>query len=205
MSDKINLLDLVPDEAERVVREFAVAHGEAAYRGAQVARRLWTNPAAGFEAMSELPRAFRELLAQHFALPRLEAMARQTSTDGTEKFLFRLPDGEAIEAVAIPEGNRTTLCISSQAGCALKCAFCATGRMGFARNLAAWEIAAQVREMRLLEAPIAITNIVFMGMGEPMMNWNAVDPGADDPQRADRDGHRRATHHGFHRWSAAGH
>ena len=175
MSDKINLLDLLPDEAERVVREFAAAHGEASYRGAQVARRLWMNPAPGFEAISELPRDFRELLAQHFSLPRLEAMARQTSTDGTEKFLFRLPDGEAIEAVAIPEGNRTTLCISSQAGCALKCAFCATGRMGFARNLAVWEIAAQVREMRLLEPPIAITNIVFMGMGEPMMNWKAVD------------------------------
>jgi 23S rRNA (adenine2503-C2)-methyltransferase len=175
VSDKINLLDLVPDEAERVVREFAVANGEAAYRGAQVARRLWTNPAPGFETMSELPREFRELLARHFVLPRLESMARQTSADGTEKFLFRLPDGEAIEAVAIPEGNRVTLCISSQAGCALKCAFCATGRMGFARNLAVWEIAAQVREMRLLQPPIVITNIVFMGMGEPMMNWKAVD------------------------------
>jgi 23S rRNA (adenine2503-C2)-methyltransferase len=175
VSEKANLLNLVPDEAERVLREFAVAHNEAPYRGGQVARRLWTNPAPTFEEMSELPRAFRELLADHFVLPRLEIAARQRSTDGTEKFLFRLPDGEAIESVAIPEGNRVTLCISSQAGCALKCAFCATGRMGFARNLAAWEIAAQVREMRLLAPPIAITNVVFMGMGEPMMNWNAVD------------------------------
>ena len=176
MSDKPNLLDLVPDEAERVLREFAIARGEPSYRGAQVARRLWVSPALAFEAMSELPRAFRELLAQHFALPRLEITAQQRSTDGTEKFLFRLPDGEAIESVAIPEGNRVTVCISSQAGCALKCAFCATGRMGFSRNLAAWEIAAQVREMRLLDPPIAVTNIVFMGMGEPMMNWKAVDP-----------------------------
>ena len=175
MTGKINLLDLLPDEAERVVREFAVAQGESSYRGAQVARRLWTNPARGFDAMTELPRAFRELLAEHFELPRLQIVARQASVDGTEKFLFRLPDGEAIESVSIPEGNRTTLCISSQAGCALKCAFCATGRMGFARNLAVWEIAGQVREMRLLEPPIAITNIVFMGMGEPMMNWKAVD------------------------------
>jgi 23S rRNA (adenine2503-C2)-methyltransferase len=172
----INLLDLVPDEAERILREFAVANGEAAYRGAQVARRLWTNPAPAFEGMSELPRGLRELLSQHFVIPRLEIAARQASTDGTEKFLFRLPDGEAIESVAIPEGNRITLCISSQAGCALQCAFCATGRMGFARNLAVWEIAAQVREMRLLSPPIAITNIVFMGMGEPMMNWKSVDP-----------------------------
>ena len=95
--------------------------------------------------------------------------------DGTEKFLFRLHDGEAIESVAIPEGDRTTLCISSQAGCALQCAFCATGAMGFSRNLSAFEIAAQVREMRLLDPPIAITNVVFMGMGEPLMNWKSVD------------------------------
>jgi 23S rRNA (adenine2503-C2)-methyltransferase len=176
VSEKTNLLDLVPHEAERVVREFAVAHGEAKYRGVQIARRLWVNPAPTFEAMSELPRAFRDLLAGHFTIPRLEIAARQRSTDGTEKFLFRLPDGEAIESVAIPEDNRVTLCISSQAGCALKCAFCATGRMGFARNLAAWEIAAQVREMWLLDPPIEVTNIVFMGMGEPMMNWKAVDP-----------------------------
>jgi 23S rRNA (adenine2503-C2)-methyltransferase len=176
MSEQTNLLDFVPDEAERVLGEFAVAHGERAYRGSQVVRRLWTNPAASFEEMSELPRALRGLLAEHFSLPRLEIAARQRSSDGTEKFLFRLPDGEAIESVAIPEHDRMTLCISSQAGCALKCAFCATGRMGFSRNLATWEIAGQVREMRLLEPPIAITNVVFMGMGEPMMNWKAVDP-----------------------------
>jgi 23S rRNA (adenine2503-C2)-methyltransferase len=176
VSEKTNLLDFVPDEAERVLREFAVAHGEPAYRGAQVARRLWTNPAPTFDAMSELPRAFRALLAEYFSLPRLVVAARQRSVDGTEKFLFRLPDGEAIESVAIPERNRITLCISSQAGCALKCSFCATGLMGFSRNLATWEVAGQVREMRLLEPPIDITNVVFMGMGEPMMNWKAVDP-----------------------------
>src|ERR1043166_2438287 len=102
--------------------------------------------------------------------------ARQTSADGTEKFLFRLRDGEAIETVAIPEGDRLTLCISSQAGCALQCAFCATGAMGFARNLAVHEIAGQVREMRLLDPPTRVTNVVLMGMGEPLMNWQAVDP-----------------------------
>src|SRR5690348_1458707 len=171
-----NLLDCAPDEAERLLREFAVAHGEPAYRGSQVARRLWRNPAPNFQAMTELPVPVRELLDAHFTIPRLEIAAHQISADGTQKFLFRLPDGEAIETVAIPEGSRLTLCISSQAGCALQCAFCATGRMGFARNLAAWEIAAQVREMRLLETPIHVTNVVFMGMGEPLMNWKAVDP-----------------------------
>ena len=171
-----NLLDCVPAEAERLLRDFAVAHGEPAYRGSQVARRLWRNPAPSFLAMTELPVSFRELLSRHFTIPRLEVAAHQVSADGTQKFLFRLEDGEAIETVAIPEGSRLTLCISSQAGCALRCTFCATGRMGFSRNLAAWEIAAQVREMRLLDSPIAVTNVVFMGMGEPLMNWKAVDP-----------------------------
>ena len=78
--------------------------------------------------------------------------------------------------MAIPEGNRQALCISSQAECALQCSFCATGRMGFRRNLEVWEIAAQVREMLLLDRPVRVTNVVFMGMGEPLMNWKAVDP-----------------------------
>ena len=86
-----------------------------------------------------------------------------------------LRDGQAIESVAIPENDRLTLCISSQAGCALQCAFCATGAMGFQRNLDAFEIAGQVREMRLLDPPIHVTNVVFMGMGEPLMNWRSVD------------------------------
>jgi 23S rRNA (adenine2503-C2)-methyltransferase len=126
--------------------------------------------------MTELPKALREQLDAAFILPRLHVAARQQSTDGTTKFLFRLHDGEAIETVAIPEGDRMKLCISSQAGCALRCAFCATGAMGFSRNLAVHEIAGQVREMRLLDPPIDVTNIVFMGMGEPLMNWKAVDP-----------------------------
>ena len=125
--------------------------------------------------MTELPKALRVRLAEQFFLPRLSLAARQRSSDGTEKFLFRLQDGEAVETVAIPEGDRMTLCISSQAGCALQCAFCATGAMGFSRNLSVHEITGQVREMRLLDPPIAVTNVVFMGMGEPMMNWKAVD------------------------------
>ncbi|MEO6446742.1 MAG: 23S rRNA (adenine(2503)-C(2))-methyltransferase RlmN, partial [Gemmatimonadaceae bacterium] len=112
---------------------------------------------------------------EHFELPRLELATRQHSSDGTEKFLFRLHDGQAIETVAIPDGDRMTFCISSQAGCALQCAFCATGMMGFARNLEVHEIAGQVRELALLDPPVRATNIVFMGMGEPLMNWQSVD------------------------------
>jgi len=171
-----NLLDLVPSEAEKRLLAFLGEHGLPSYRAKQVVRRLWLNPAPDFDAMTELPKALREQLAQAFDLPRLKIAARQKSMDGTEKFLFMLRDGQAIESVAIPENDRLTLCISSQAGCALQCAFCATGAMGFQRNLSVFEIAGQVREMRLLDPPLAITNVVFMGMGEPLMNWRAVDP-----------------------------
>src|SRR5207302_7095808 len=87
----------------------------------------------------------------------------------------KLADGEAIESVLIPEGKRRTLCISSQVGCALGCVFCATGRMGFRRNLSAGEIAGQVRELVLRDPALKPTNVVFMGMGEPLLNWDAVD------------------------------
>jgi 23S rRNA (adenine2503-C2)-methyltransferase len=173
---KQNLLNMLPSDAEQLVRDFAVKYGEKPFRGPQVVKHLWENPAESFAAMTDLPIAFRNLLDEHFAIPRLALAMRQTSSDGTEKFLFRLDDGEFIETVAIPEGSRLTLCISSQAGCALQCAFCATGAMGFTRNLQMFEIAGQVREMKLLDPPKQVTNIVFMGMGEPMMNWRAVDP-----------------------------
>src|SRR5215210_2516650 len=172
---KQNLLNMLPSDAEQLLRDFAVQHGEKPFRGSQVLRHLWQSPAESFASMSDLPVAFRNLLDEHFTLPRLSLAMRQTSTDGTEKFLFRLDDGEFIETVSIPEGSRLTLCISSQAGCALQCAFCATGAMGFTRNLQMFEIAGQVREMKLLAPATQVTNIVFMGMGEPLMNWKAVD------------------------------
>jgi 23S rRNA (adenine2503-C2)-methyltransferase len=176
VTHKRNLLDLTPTDAETQLRAFAADVGQPAYRASQVVRRLWVNPAPSFDAMTELPAAFRRQLEESFEIPRLEILTRQKSTDGTEKFLFRLRDGQAIETVAIPESGRLTLCISSQAGCALQCAFCATGAMGFQRNLDVHEIAGQVREMRLLDPPLRVTNVVFMGMGEPLMNWKAVDP-----------------------------
>jgi 23S rRNA (adenine2503-C2)-methyltransferase len=176
MSDRENLLNLTPDDAERRLADTMAELGQPSYRVGQVLRRLWALPAPDFEAMTELPAALRAELTARFELPRLTLAVRQRSNDGTQKFLFRLRDGEAIETVAIPEGNRVTLCISSQAGCALRCAFCATGAMGFSRNLEVCEIAGQVREMRLIEEPVNVTNIVFMGMGEPLMNWKAVDP-----------------------------
>lgn len=173
---RVNLLDLEPEAAERALREFMAAAGEPAYRAAQVLPRLWQRPARSFDDIRELPAALRARLTEAFALPRLELTAHQRSADGTQKFLFRLADGQAIETVAIPDGDRLTFCISSQAGCALACAFCATGAMGFQRNLSPAEIVGQVRELALLDEPLKPTNIVFMGMGEPLMNWKAVSP-----------------------------
>lgn len=171
-----DLLDFDPDAAIATLRSWMEERGEPPYRATQVFGRLWQRPVASFEEMSELPKGLREALAGAFRISSLELATRQRSVDGTEKFLFRLHDGQFIETVAIPDGDRMTFCISSQAGCALKCAFCATGVMGFQRNLQPSEIAGQVRALRMLEPPIIPTNIVFMGMGEPLMNWKAVSP-----------------------------
>jgi len=181
-----NLLNLTPDNALITLSAFMSEAGQPAYRARQVHRYLWLKPVASFEEMSDVPKALRDQLAQRFALPRLAIDTDQQSSDGTRKFLFRLADGQAIETVAIPDGKRLTLCISSQAGCALQCAFCATGLMGFARNLEPFEIAGQVRELALLDPPIKPTNIVFMGMGEPLLNLDrvlAAIEALNDPKR----------------------
>lgn len=174
-SSRTNLLDCAPDDALLLLRAYMESQGEPAYRAQQVFARLWQRPVGAFHDMTELPVALREALDASFVLPRLELVTRQQSKDGTQKFLFRLHDGQSIETVAIPDEHRLTLCISSQAGCALRCAFCATGAMGFQRNLTPSEIAGQVRELRLLSPSLVATNIVFMGMGEPLMNWSSVD------------------------------
>lgn len=174
--DRINLLSLPLSDARDALARFMANHGEPGYRVDQAVRRLWSVPVTSFSEVTELPASLRSALDAAFDLPGLELLSEQRSTDGTRKFLFRLADGQAIETVAIPDGDRLTFCISSQAGCALRCAFCATGVMGFARNLGIHEIAGQVRQLALLDPPLRATNIVFMGMGEPLMNWEAVGP-----------------------------
>ena len=106
---KVNLLDLLPAEAEAVLRRFAEENGERGFRAVQVLQHLWKAPRPDFASMVELPAPFRQLLDENFEIPRLALSARQLSTDGTEKFLFRLSDGEHIETVAIPDGSRLTL------------------------------------------------------------------------------------------------
>jgi 23S rRNA (adenine2503-C2)-methyltransferase len=138
---------------------------------------------ASFDAMSSVPRALRARLAEEFTIGRVAPAVVADAADGTRKLLFRLA-GErpaAIESVLIPQferesgaRDRLTLCISSQAGCAMGCAFCATARMNLIRNLGPAEIVGQVRAGRDLAAPRTVTNIVFMGMGEPLANYEAV-------------------------------
>jgi 23S rRNA (adenine2503-C2)-methyltransferase len=171
----LDLLGVTPGASRAALGEWLAARGEPAYRLRQVLPRLWRRPVARWADATELPAPLRAALDAAFPLPRLTLGTRQVSSDGTEKFLWTLADGEAIESVLIPEGKRRTLCISSQAGCALGCVFCATGRMGFRRNLSAGEIAGQVRELMLLDPDLKPTNVVYMGMGEPLLNWDAVD------------------------------
>jgi 23S rRNA (adenine2503-C2)-methyltransferase len=170
----VDLLSLVPTAAGAALAQWLAQRAEPAYRTRQILPRLWERPVASWDDATELPAALRRDLAVAFPLQRLGLSARQVSQDGTEKYLWDLGDGEAVESVLIPEGKRRTLCISSQVGCALGCVFCATGRMGFRRNLSVAEIAGQVREVMLLDAAPKPTNVVFMGMGEPLLNWDAV-------------------------------
>lgn len=169
------LLDLTPSDAHTRVSEWVEDRGLPRYRTDQIVARLWQRPVASWADATDLPKDLRDALDTAFPLPRLALDIEQTSADGTRKYLWRLEDGEAIESVMIPSGKRRTLCISSQAGCALGCVFCATGLMGFRRNLSVAEIMGQVRELILRDADMKPTNIVFMGMGEPLLNWPAVD------------------------------
>jgi len=170
-----SILDLTPDAARDRLAQWVEARELPRFRTAQMHRRLWVQPVASWSEATELPAAMREALDAELPLRRLTEEVSELSQDGTRKFLWRLDDGEAVESVLIPSGSRRTLCISSQAGCALGCVFCATGLMGFRRNLSPFEIAGQVREVVLRDPADKPTNIVFMGMGEPLLNWPGVD------------------------------
>ena len=175
MATSTTILDFDPGDARQRVADWVASSGLPRYRGSQLMRRLWAAPIGSWHDALELPKPLRDALEVEFPLPRLVAEVVQESRDGTRKYLWTLPDGEKIESVLIPTASRRTLCISSQAGCALGCVFCATGRMGFRRNLAPWEITAQIRELVLRHPDDKPTNVVFMGMGEPLLNWPAVN------------------------------
>ena len=157
------------------LRSWLQAHGHPAYRATQVLAWIYRRHATSFAAMSNLPHALRDALAAAFVIPVLTPTVVSHSRDDTRKLLFQLDDRAAIESVLIPDPPRLTLCISSQAGCGMGCTFCATAQLGLVRNLSAAEIAGQVLAAQAqLRAEERITNIVFMGMGEPLANYDAV-------------------------------
>jgi len=166
---KTDLKNLTQDE----LVEFVESLGQPAFRGRQILVWIYKPGITGFEQMSDLAKEFRAVLAEHAYMSRFTDPITEISRDGAVKFGFRLDDGFVIESVLIPEEDRNTLCVSSQAGCAMGCRFCLTGTMGFTRNLTRAEIVNQVcgvRDWMLEHDGGELTNIVFMGMGEPLAN-----------------------------------
>ncbi len=155
--------------------------GEKSYRARQIFQWLYSRKVASFDAMSNLSQDFRHRLREYLDFTPLSTANKQTSNDGTVKYLFRLPDGREIESVLIPsetlnekgEHKRRTICVSTQVGCPLDCKFCATAALKLKRNLSVAEIIAQVLTVQR-ETANRITNMVFMGMGEPMLNYDNV-------------------------------
>ncbi len=175
----VDLLGLEPQEARRHLGEHFRDRGAPGYRVGQVLQWIYQELAPDFQGMTNLPVEEREALARAFTLSEPVADTVARSDDGTVKHLWRLADGEQVESVLIPTSGRLTLCISSQAGCAMGCTFCATGWSGFARQLTPGEIVGQYRASRRwaeAEGRGRITNVVYMGMGEPLANRKAVFP-----------------------------
>jgi 23S rRNA (adenine2503-C2)-methyltransferase len=165
------------DYSIETLRERFARDGLAPYRAEQIAGWLYQRGIEDPQAMSDLGRDVRTRLAGEWDTRALEVAKVERSADGTLKATLEARDGARVESVLIPEEERTTLCVSTQHGCPLACSFCATGAMGFGRNLATSEIIDQVCRMRELLAPgRRITNVVFMGMGEPLLNLRAVLP-----------------------------
>jgi 23S rRNA (adenine2503-C2)-methyltransferase len=156
--------------------------GEKKFRAKQLFRWIHRNGISNFDDMSDLAGSFREKLSELASVPTLKVNSQQISSDGTIKWLFDVGDGNAIETVYIPEYDRGTLCISSQAGCAVGCRFCSTGHQGFSRNLTTAEIVGQLwfaehfLRKRVNQSERVISNVVMMGMGEPLQNYTALVP-----------------------------
>ena len=168
---RIDLAELEREEIEAALAALGVPR----FHGRQIFRWIHARGVSDFSQMTDLSQSLRRTLAEAFTVSTPVVDARQTSSDGTTKFLIRLGDGRHIESVYIPDTPAQTFCISTQVGCAMSCAFCLTGKMGLVRNLSAGEIAAQVRVL-VRETDLAgrAFNIVLMGMGEPLHNYDAT-------------------------------
>ena len=176
-AENLNLLGMSQGQLETLFADL----GEKPYRARQLLQWMYQRGVTDFDAMTDLSKSLRAKLADRaiVALPRVDS--QHESSDGTVKWLFASGSGQRVEAVYIPEPARGTLCISSQVGCALDCAFCATGAQGFNRNLTAAEIIGQVWHANAVlprrpNGESAVTNVVFMGMGEPLANYRNVVP-----------------------------
>lgn len=173
MSVKKDIRALTKDE----LREFFVSQGDKAFRGNQVYEWLWSKSAHSFDAMTNISLSTRNMLEENFVINHIKVDSMQKSTDGTIKNAVQLHDGFIVESVLIPTESRTTACVSSQVGCSLDCKFCATARLKKMRNLNPDEIydqVAAINQQSLLYHNRKLSNIVFMGMGEPLMNYNNV-------------------------------
>ena len=179
-SSRVNLLGLPREQ----LTAFVATLGSQPFRARQLMNWLYKRGVGEFEAMSDLAKSFRAELAAHAEVRLPEIVTAQRSSDGTRKWLLRADASQAFEMVFIPDGERGTLCISSQVGCVLNCSFCSTARQGFNRNLTTAEIVGQVwlanRELGFLPGgDRIITNVVFMGMGEPLANFRNVVPACE--------------------------
>lgn len=173
-TNSLNLLDF----NQKAMQDYFESQGDKRFRGSQVFQWIHQHSVTDFAAMTNLSRATRASLEASACISFPEVLVDKTSIDGTRKWLFKLAGGNSIETVFIPESNRGTLCVSSQVGCALNCSFCSTGAMGFNRSLTTGEIIGQVWLARKLlndvDSTAKITNVVMMGMGEPLMNYDNV-------------------------------
>ena len=195
-TERIDLLNEIPQRVAALLAEFFEQHAIPSYRVKQALSWIYERDAADFFEMTDLPHKLREQLSHTFDFTNPQAARVEVSQDGTAKHLWRLHDGELIESVLIPVRDRLTLCMSSQAGCAMACTFCATGWSGYRRNLTPAEIVAQFRGARRWAREHQrgpITNIVYMGMGEPLMNRKAVMRSLTLLNRAYAFGARRIT------------
>ncbi|MBU0686883.1 MAG: 23S rRNA (adenine(2503)-C(2))-methyltransferase RlmN [Candidatus Margulisbacteria bacterium] len=165
---KTDLRSLTLNELEAKV----LALNESKFRAKQIFSQVQKKGASSFDKMTELSHELREKLSQHFQISTLKTIKVLTATDGTKKYLFELPDRLRIEAVLLIDKDRRTICLSTQVGCRMKCVFCATGKMQFKRNLTAGEIVSQVIQIEAENG--RISNLVYMGMGEPLDNYDEV-------------------------------
>ncbi len=167
-SEKIDLKNLSPSE----LNEFLASFGKERYRSVQILRWLYQKGVESFDGMTNLSKKFRQELSQASFISSLHPVRVEQAKDGTKKFLFQLDDRNRVESVLIPDKARLTLCLSTQVGCAFGCRFCLTGKLGWKRDLATSEILNQILAVkRTLPEKTSITNIVLMGMGEPLANY----------------------------------